>query len=171
MHVPLVRRLPALLLALALPACAPSDAVGPEAGPPLQTDSLVYHARVVDGELALEVGFTYFNRTGSRVFVPACGEVHPPELEKWTGSAWQVAHSPLISRCLAEPVVVPRGGSYRSTYRLPGGIRVAGLGEPIEGRYRLAWRLYRSWSSGAEARPGEPLPEEAGVSNEFRVER
>lgn len=148
---------------LGLPA---ADRAGPQPnGPPIQTDSSVYHVRTAGGYQAT-IGLTYTNPTGEPVFIAACHNPHPPLMEKWEDGQWVTAYNPPVLMCITPPVVIEPRQSYSYTYRI-----VAGLPHDnaypkfevseIPGTYRLRWLLRG---------PDAPLPLEQTISNTFELQ-
>ncbi len=149
---------------------APADTAAP-----VQTDRRVYSLRDVDpGTLGLHVGATYHNRGGHPVAVARCG-TRPPAfyLEKWVDGRWIRAYQPNCVQVRVAGALVVRPGE-----RLPVGITIHTAPifrssvftvEEIPGRYRIVVQLHAVGYSDEGAETAEPLPREAGVSNEFQI--
>lgn len=148
---------------------------------PIQTDSTLYTLRpprTPTGEEArhreLGIVATYTNRTGRAVFPEYCTN-SPPNyyLEKKIKGEWVRAYHPVCWLVGHDepPFAIEPGESYTATivlleaYRLRGSPRFEV--DTIPGVYRLVYRLYETWGHHGG---GELIPEEARISNEFRIE-
>ena len=135
------------------------------AGPPMTTDSAVYHLRGDAYNYRMEIGFTYTNPTRRSVQVSTCHGAYPPSLEKWQDGAWVGAWFPVVPMCLGAPLVIGPGESYRDALHLTAGRRDNLLPrfevDPIPGTYRLVW-LVGAPGVGA-------LPLEQRVSAPFEI--
>jgi hypothetical protein len=141
----------------------------------VQTDRRGYSLRDVDpGTLGLHIGATYHNRSGHPVAVARCG-TRPPDfyLEKWVGGRWIRAYQPNCVQIRVAGALVVRPGE-----RLPVGITIHTAPnfrssvftvEEIPGRYRVVVQLHAVGYTNEGAEMAEPLPKEAGVSNEFQI--
>ncbi|HKG95029.1 MAG TPA: hypothetical protein VKA84_24140 [Gemmatimonadaceae bacterium] len=154
-------------------AATEADALTPE---PISADQPEYTVtRGVDGRIEITIGLRYVNRTGATTYLPVCGGVHPPALQKLVRGEWVAAYSPFVDLCLQAPVEVRPGKSYRYSYRVlawPQG----GWSRPyfeideIAGTYRAVWTIYETWTPGGpEPGLGRLAPLEGRVSNEFRI--
>jgi hypothetical protein len=149
---------------------APADTAAP-----VQTDRRGYSLRDVDpGTLGLHIGATYHNRSGHPVAVARCG-TRPPDfyLEKRVDGRWIRAYQPNCVQVRVAGALVVRPGE-----RLPLGITIHTAPifrssvftvEEIPGRYRIVVQLHAVGDSDDGAEMAEPLPKEAGVSNEFQI--
>ncbi len=158
--------------AAATPSAAPAPA---DTAAPVQTDRRGYSLRDVDPEtLGLHVGATYHNRSRRPVAVARCG-TRPPDfyLEKWVDGRWIRAYQPNCVQVRVAGALVVKPGE-----RLPVGITIHTAPsfrssvftvEEIPGRYRIVVQLHAVGYTSEGAEMAEPLPKEAGVSNEFQI--
>lgn len=167
--------LPLALVSL-LPACSTTERAPPAGAdsPAILTGDSVYTVATSGETHAVEIDFTFTNRTAGVISLPACRGVYPPLLERWTDGEWVTAYDPPRLMCYEPPTEVAPGETLRETLRVSAG-RPGSNVEPklevpaIEGTYRLNWGL----TAGAPGRPdtaaaaGTQRPEL--VSNPFRL--
>lgn len=139
------------LLLFAPVACGLLDAVGPDRGPLLRTDSTRYVLRLVpaggDYTIAtrqMDIAWTMTNRTGHEVSAGGCLHPDPPVLEKRVGDGWVHAWGGSVLLCWREPVPFAEGEVYRSVLHvwvpLPGVNAAPQWGvDEVAGTYRLRW--------------------------------
>ncbi len=139
-------------LCWAASGCGLLDAVGPDHGPLLRTDSTRYVLRLVpaapDGyvvpTLRMNIAYTFTNRSGHQVLAGGCGHPDRPLLQKRAGSGWIDAWGNWYLLCYAAPLPLAEGTSYSSVLEVlvlatsPIAAPEWPAGE-IEGTYRLSW--------------------------------
>lgn len=107
-----MRALP-LALALLLAGCD-VFAGGPAAE--LRTSADAYVAEVGDVWIRFEVPLTVENTGGETIELTGCSRPDPPSVEKHVDGAWTPAYIPVVMLCLAEPVPVAPGRTFRYTF-------------------------------------------------------
>lgn len=162
----------ALLLAtvtgLWLSACA--TLVTDEDGA-IVTGSDSYVLRQTDSGLETHIDETFTNRTSETVYVINCHGGFSLSLERWQGGEWARAWSPIVLRCLSEPIVIEPGGTFSHTVHVFAGHAGSNVHPQFEvpeiaGMYRLVWHALVHDYDGE----GSPLPLRERVSNTFRIE-
>lgn len=167
---------PAALGALLLAGCA--GLLAPEGdgtGLSIRTERAEY--TVSRGERTLEttIGLRLTNGTGGPAYLATCHGVHPPLLEKRVGDRWVTVYAQTIPLCLGAPKVLEPGEAFPYTLHVSAGVAGSGVSprfgvDEVEGTYRLAWTVYRTWEPDRRRpEPGEPFPRERTVSNEFTL--
>ena len=157
-----------------LTGCSGNGLLAPDADhngdtPALQTSRAAYAVTRNGQVLTADIDFSYVNRTGHTRYVARCHQPYPPQLEKWTGSEWVVAYSPVVLLCWQTPLSIAPSATYTGTLAirawLPGNNAAPDWKvDGVAGTYRLVWRLLRSDS------PDGPAPEpEKYVSNSFAL--
>ncbi len=145
-----------------------------EGQPAIQTDKKAYTVGFTDLFMELTVEMRYTNRTRRIVYLPRCLVVHSPILEKLEDGEWVFAYAPVVSLCLGPPVVVMPDAPYAYTFEMHAGLRSNNLHpkfkpDEVEGVYRLAWEIYRTWQPDNRPGLGTLLPLEQRISNTFRL--
>ena len=132
-----------------------------------QTDSLQYTLRALVNGWQTQIGVTFTNRSGSDVSFENCQGSTALLLQKWNGTTWTAAWSPVLPACLSPAIKVANGGSYPSSIFVFGGYPEANVAPKfsttdLEGTYRLVW-------VAAVTSSGQQLPEQWRLSNRFRL--
>jgi len=141
----------------------------------IRTDRTEYRVSRNGPYLETTIGLSLTNRTEGPVYITTCRGVHPPVLEKRVGDRWVTAYAAPVLQCLGPPEVVEPGETFPYSFRISAGLPGNNnyprfeTGD-VEGRYRLAWTIYRTWEPNS-GRPGlgEQFPQGAAVSNEFTL--
>jgi hypothetical protein len=138
----------------------------------VRTEASAYTLRSSSRGLEVAIGYSYENRTGSRVYLVNCNGHVAPVLERKIGDGeWELAWAAPEHDCLSPPVVIEPGAALRDTllvYGRPPGSNSYPQIDPdrIRGVHRLRWN--RALTSFEPRLPfGQELPLALRVSNEF----
>ncbi len=162
-----------LLLLLGLLALAACDAAAPPAtDAEIETDRDLYLAVVTPDAVRFDADLVYTNTSGETVFFTGCRVPENPVLEKWVGSEWTVAFSPIYLACLGPPVAVEPGETleyalhvYACTRERCGPDWLPGPApETVPGTYRVRDVV------ATDVEGGLPRSSRTILSNTFRVE-
>ena len=174
-----MKRINVWVLTLSLVAC--TESVGPaDVQVPVQTDAESYTFTVTPVGLTTWIRYTIKNRTSGPIYIPNCytdGErYYFLGLEKETApETWMLAWSRSIPLCLADPVTISAGASYRDSVWVFGGFPDKNVSpkfsiQPMEGRYRIViTRLLSSYDPG-RANFGDTLGIQHRISNPFTLD-
>jgi hypothetical protein len=153
----------------ALPTAILDDA--PHA--PIQTDREIYTLDWDGAWYRTMVRYTFLNRTGHEVFIVNCNGAFALRLERWTGSRWLPAWSPVLPDCLSPPIEIATGEHREFTLEVVGA-RPSGNHYPQfdqatpSGWYRIVWMS--ALSSFQTSYPfGPEIGAEHRYSNPFRL--
>ncbi len=168
---------PAILVGLlALAGCEealPTAFLNEAPHAPIQTDREIYTLEWDGSTYQATVEYTYTNRTGHAVFIVNCSGAFALRLERWTGSRWVHAWSPVLPDCLSPPIEIAPGELRAFSLHLVGG-RPSGSIHPQfdqatpSGWHRIVWMS--ALSSFQSSYPfGPEIGPEHRYSNPFRL--
>lgn len=163
-HIPLT-----LLRALIAASCALVSGRGTPA--PVQTDRAVYQLRVGGTDVEDQIVATYTNRTGRTVYMRPCGHQGPKfELERYVEREWirlqDYAGCPLVQVAAVE--IAPGAQQVDTIPFTLISYRLSHAEPSTSDTYRLIYHdLY--WAREEGYRESGTLPEEARLSNAFRI--
>lgn len=154
------------------PSLNPADAVNSEAS--VRTGASIYHlARTTHGWEG-EIDFEFTNVTDRLVSLSNCNGLYGVILEKWQGSDWKGAWSPIHPRCQSSPIELHPGQTRHDTIGVFGGFPESN-GVPqfevdeIDGIYRLVIvAAFWAYDHDGPTR-GELIPLERRASNAFEI--
>jgi hypothetical protein len=165
--------LPLVLMgALLAGACDSLLSVDPDPEPAMQTDGLEFRLRSAGSGFEGEIPYSYFNDSGSRIYLVNCNQQFDARLERKCDDDWVLGWAPVMNLCLSAPIIIEPGGVFRDTLR----VYAARYGsnsapqfqfENPEGIYRIRWEGALTSFDPDQYPFGEPLPLERRTSNRF----
>ena len=155
------------------PGITEPPAAAPETpGAAITTDSLSYTlARSSGGFYTIVISMVYTNRHAFATQVSDCPAQQPPLLQRWSGTAWELAWQPPPAACTGLATTVAPGAVLRLVEEVTGGLppsRFIPIWYSVDpsGTHRAVWNVRRAPGSVSES---VPIPIEERVSNNFVV--
>jgi hypothetical protein len=140
------------------------------AGTGLRTDASSYLLEPQWVGLRTEIGISFPNTTGRRMYIPNCHGGLNTRLEKRVDDSWVPYWSPVLLLCVSAPIIIEPGATLTRTINVWGALPDTNAGPAwasadVEGTYRMVL--------GGVAWQGttEEVPLELRTSNEFTLRR
>ncbi len=142
----------------------------------VHTDDSIYSFRRRQEHVELDIGISYTNRDSVPLYASSCPRpLSPPVLWRREGDRWVYAYTPAVGDICQPPVLIDPGKTYHYVERVHAYLPSQNVSPEFRaspaGTYRFEFRDVFETRAPSDSVPrrGPRLPEDARISNEFRI--